>query len=113
MKLEARKRLEKRIVKRVVRDLLAAGYEITVNNGGDSNEILYSTDFKAITAVLFATDSEHLLVRKAEGGVSFVYVSFVYLVYGNDGYDVVNDYGVSLEPVMGPINQWIDRMELR
>jgi hypothetical protein len=108
MKIERRIALEKRIVRRLVRDLLAAGYSISVNNGGDENEIPYSRDYSQIAAALFATDDEHLLTRRPDG-----HNSFVYLVYGNDGYDVVNDYGTSLEPMMGPINEWCDRMELR
>jgi hypothetical protein len=28
---------------------------------------------------------------------------------GNDGWDVINDYGVSLEPIMKPIDDWINK----
>ena len=31
--------------------------------------------------------------------------SFVYFVYGNDPEEVVCDYGVSLEPVLGPLTE--------
>ena len=112
MKLEARINLEKRIARRVVRDLLAAGYEITVNNGGDKNEIPYSQDFREIINAMFATDEEHLIVRTwiDFGGTRQGQQSFVFFVYGNDGWDVVNDYGVSLEPIMKPINDWTDRL---
>jgi hypothetical protein len=104
MKLETRIMIEKRIARRVVRDLLAAGYELTVDNGGDEAEIPWSRDFKTVVGAMFATDEETLVARK-EGGRSFVY-----FVYGNDGWDVVNDYGVSLEPVMAPINAYADTL---
>lgn len=107
MNLEHRIQLERRIVRRIVRGLLAAGYEITVNNGGDDNEIPYSRSFAQITAALFATDDEHLIVRKDGHG------SFVYLVYGNSGWDVINDYGLSLEPVLASINEWTDKLSLK
>jgi hypothetical protein len=107
MKIENRIALEKRIVRRLVRDLVAAGYEITVDNGGDEYEIPFSRSTTQITAALFATDDENLIVRK-DGKTRFVH-----LVYGNDGYDVIADYNVSLEPVMEPIQQWIDQLEVR
>src|SRR5258706_9223571 len=116
MNLERRIQLEKRIARRVVRDLLAAGYVITVNNGGDKNEIPYSQDFSEITKAMFATDEEHLLVAKwgqdVDTGKRYLdETSFVFFVYGNDGWDVVNDYGTNLEPVMEPINRWCDRLQ--
>ena len=38
-------------------------------------------------------------------------VSFVFFVYGNEGWEVVNDYGVSLEAAMAPINKWCEALE--
>jgi hypothetical protein len=106
MTIQSRIKLEKRIVRKLVKALLASGYELTVNNGGDENEIPWTSSFKAVTDALFATDSEHLLTRK-DGRQSFVY-----LVYGNDGYDAVVDYGVSLDPIVGPINNWACELEV-
>jgi hypothetical protein len=113
MNLERRIQLEKRIARRVVRDLLAAGYVITVNNGGDENEIPYSQDYSEIIKAMFATDEEHLITRIPYefGGTVRIKESFVFFVYGNDGWDVVNDYGTSLEPVMEPINRWCDQLQ--
>lgn len=37
--------------------------------------------------------------------------SFVFLVFGNDGWDSVNDYGVSLEHVMEPFSAWCEQQE--
>ena len=31
--------------------------------------------------------------------------AWVFLVYGNDGWDVIADYNVSLEPLLEPINK--------
>jgi hypothetical protein len=104
MNLKTRIEIEKRIARRVVRELLAAGYELTVNNGGeyDEIEIPWSRDFTTIVGAMFATDEEYLYARKGK------LASFVRFVYGNDGWDVINDYGMSLEPVMAPINQYAD-----
>lgn len=110
MKLETRIKLEHQIVRRIVRDLLAAGYELTVNNGGEENEIPWSRNFSEIASALFATDDEHILTRKI-GEQTQTGSSFVYLVYGNDAWEVVNDYGMSLEHVMGGINKYCERLE--
>jgi hypothetical protein len=110
MKLETRINVERRIVRRVVRALLAADYEITVDNGDDDYEIPWSRDFKVVNAALFATDEEHLLVRKTVG--ADLKNSFVFLVYGNDGWDVICDYGLSLDPIIEPIQDWIDNNPL-
>jgi hypothetical protein len=34
----------------------------------------------------------------------------VRFVYGNDGYDVINDYTVDLEDVLKSVNEYADRM---
>jgi len=101
--------IERRVVRRIVRALLAAGYEVSVNNGGDYNEIPYTKDFELINKTLFATDEEHILCRLVKNA-EIIKTSFVFLVYGNSGWDVVNDYGTSLEPVMEPINRWADEL---
>jgi hypothetical protein len=107
MNLQARIELEKRIARKVVRALLAAGYEITVNNGGDDDEIPYSSDFAQIIGAMFATDEECLRTCKDD------HYSFVRFVYGNDGWDVVNDYGTSLQDVMEPINEYCEKIAAR
>lgn len=103
MKLETRIQIEKRIARKVVRALLAAGYELSVNNGGDENEIPFTKSFGQVTGAMFATDDEYLQAR----GPS---TSFVHFVYGNDGYDVIADYGMSLEPIMAPIDEYCSKV---
>jgi hypothetical protein len=108
MKLESRIQIEKRIARRVVRALLAAGYDITVNNGGDEDEIPYSASFKQITEAMFATDDERLYLRRDGRNQGWVW-----LVYGNDGYDVICDYTTNLSPVIEPIEAYIDAQEVK
>jgi len=106
--LQKRINVEKRIVRKLVRDLLAAGYELAVTyDGAEFNP--WSQDFKTVTSNLFACDEEWLLTRKHGASPER---SFVCLVYGNDGWDVIADYGLSLEPVLAPINAWTDTLSL-
>lgn len=92
-----------------MRDLLAAGYEVAVHNGGKTYEVDFTTNYTAIAAGLFHCDEEHLCTRKIDQ-YPVPTQSFIYLVYGNSGWDVVCDWGLSLDHVMGPINDYIDRL---
>jgi hypothetical protein len=103
MKLETRIALEKKIVRKTVRELLAAGYEIAVDNGEE--QLPYTTHYSSITSALFSTDEVLLIARKGDQ------TSFVYLVYGNDGYDVINDYGMTLAPIMSVISRYVDKLD--
>lgn len=99
--------MEMDIAKRVVDGLLAAGYEVSVD---DSEEIVLhrSRDAAAILAAMRSTDEDYLLARPA--GHPEARARVVRFVYGNDGWDVVCDYHTSLEPVMAPINEYADRL---
>ena len=90
MNVEQRQAIEKRIVKKVIEDGLAAGYELAVDNGGDGFEYC-GADKKRLLEELFATDEEYLWFFK-DGKAA----GRVYLVYGNDGWDVIADNSLSL-----------------
>ena len=108
MDVKKRQQIEKTIARRVVTDLLAAGYELGVNDG-ENVDVHHSTDQKKILAAMFLTDEDWLLVyepkEKCDPGrynpkntTSNYWVRFV---YGNDGWDVICDYTTTLEPVIG------------
>lgn len=94
--------IEFKIVRETARQLLAAGYLISVNDGEDTT-LENSADLEAILGAVMTTDEDYFIARK-KGAVS----SFVRFIYGNDGEDVINDYGCSLEPVMLEIEAYID-----
>lgn len=103
--VKSRQRIERTIARRVVLDAIAAGFALNVNNGGDTSELpAPSKKVKEVLAAMFATDDEHLLLYKDDKRVGWVY-----LVYGNDGWDVVSDYTVNLEKVMEGANQLADK----
>lgn len=80
-----RQRIERSIVRQIVKDALASGYSISLDNG-DGPE-LTNDKLRGIMHQMFATDEERLYLYK-DGCCK----SWVYLVYGNDGYDVICDY---------------------
>ena len=97
--------IERMIVKRIVLDAVKAGYALNINNGGDTNEMPNpSVKVKNILDNMFATSDERLLFYKDNK-----MIGWVYLVYGNDGPDVVNDYTTNLESVMTGANKLANR----
>jgi hypothetical protein len=106
--LSKRQKAERSIVRRFVTDAIKVGYLLNVNNGGESYELSAPTNEpKVILEALFATDEEHLYCFHPDQPRPF---GFVYLVYGNDGYNVISDYSVNLESVMDGANKMADRM---
>ena len=99
----ARIGVERKIVLMCAKSLIAKGYSIAVNDGCETTTN-YTGDIAVIEAALFTTDEDYLLTHK-RGCVA----SFVRFVYGNSGPDVINDYGMSLEPVMEAVNAFADR----
>lgn len=90
-----KKEMEAAIVRNAVHELLDHGFTLSVDNGGDDYEIDRSTDAEAIIAELGHTDEDRLLARTGD-----VIKGWVHFVYGNDGYDVICDMTVSLEPYL-------------
>lgn len=100
--VKARQRVEQTIALVTAQALLDAGYSLGVNDG-EEQTLQYSRNIEAIQAALFTTDEAWLLVFTADRKPSkdnrpdF----WVRLVYGNDGWDVINDYSVMLDRVIG------------
>jgi hypothetical protein len=103
----ARLRMERRIVRKIAQAMLAAGYSVTVNDG-EELALVRSRKLSEIMEACFSVDEEHLIAYRADGSR----VGFVFLVYGNSGFDVVNDYSMALEDLMKPINDYADEQEM-
>ena len=89
-----RRRMEYAVLRRFCLDAIAAGYTLSLHNGEDWCVKKVKTAKEVLDAA-FSVDEERLYVfdgDKRLGGV--------FLVYGNDGYDVICDYHTSLEPLM-------------
>lgn len=101
-----RQAIELQVVNALLTSALAHGYAVSVDNGGDEFEISDSTNREDILKVMFDTDDEYLhfsLNGKRKG--------WVWLVYGEDGWDVICDYTTNLdEDVMKPVNELVDKL---
>ena len=98
---------ERRVVNRTIKELLKAGYTLSVDNGGDDLEVFKSTSFREVSQAMMQVDDERLIARK--DGRNHV----VYFVYGNDAWEVINDYSVRLDDVLAPVWELTRKLEER
>lgn len=104
MKVERRLKIEKQIREKLVDELLADGYRLSIDNGEDITP--YMTDAAYIKEILGAVDEEHIFAKR---GPKENYM--VFLVYGNSGYDVICDYSCALEYIVEKLNPLIETFE--
>lgn len=99
--VKARQRIEQTIALTAAQALLDAGYSLGVNDGEDIT-IHHSRNLDKIQAALFTTDDDYLYVYvKGTNPKDTRPDYWVRFVYGNDGWDVISDYTVHLESVIG------------
>lgn len=103
MSIRMRQHVERLIARRLILDGLRAGYTISVDNGEDG-ATMPAQNVTAIMAIMFETDEEYLIFQKTNG-----FRGWVRLIYGNDGWDVINDYTVNLDHIMGGANALADK----
>lgn len=102
-----RQRIERAIVRRVVKDALAAGYALDVDDGGEELAATGVTTVQAAMDALMNTDQDDLyLTRDGKR-------SWVRFVYGNDGWDVISDYSVNIEAVLAGAEALAGKLEAR
>ena len=89
--------IEKRIVNVVIDELLAKDYSISVNDGEETT-LRNSQDKEQILSFMFTTDEDRLLTYSPDDERGWVL-----FLYGN-GIDVMSDYTVNLNDVVGHID---------
>jgi hypothetical protein len=107
MTVKIRQKIEREIITQFVKDALSAGYRLAVSleRGYDVEDMLLgSTDQKKIVDEAMSGDEAHIFVQPATGPTvednSVVSIGWVYVVLGNDGYDVISDYTTNLEALL-------------
>lgn len=103
-----RMRVEADIMKRTVEALLLAGHTLSVIDYGDGPEAPTGPIGTAaeIMDLLHLSDDERVYWRRPDD----LGLSWVYFVYGNDGWDVLADYTTDLEKVLAPVNAYADTL---
>jgi len=107
---DRRLELEMSIIRRLVKDALALGYTVSVCDGEEWT-VKRSTKPGEILAAVRTTDEDYLAFRTADG----TYVGKVFLVYGNEPYEVISDYSANeaTEALLKGANTLADRIEER
>ena len=95
--------IERRIVTALIDRALAEGYELSVDDGAFKHP--WTTDRAEVIDNIMEADEDRLYLRK-DG-----HTAWVYLVYGNSGWDVICDYHTRLEALLEPINTLTDNLE--
>lgn len=95
MKLSNRRRIERAITSRFIRDCIKAGYRIGVQ---DHNEVMREPDQNAreILALAMDLDEVHLAIHEPDSKSTLPF-GWAFFVYGNDGWDALCDYTCNLE----------------
>jgi hypothetical protein len=95
------KEMDEQIVRKVVTDAIGAGYVLTVDDYGVKN----SNDVESIISDLHAVDQAGLLFIK--DGRQIGWVNFI---FGECGWDVIQDYTTNLEDVLKGATELADQL---
>ena len=87
MTIERRIEIERLIVKKICDNAVTKGYMVSLHDG-ECYVVKRTRDVAKIMENMMATDEESLIIRNANG----IRLGSVFLVYGNTGWDVINDY---------------------
>ena len=106
--------LEIQVMQLTIKTFLEAGFALSVFDG-EEYPVFGSTDAEKIFEAMYSTYQDYLMVHKIvdrnvtdQEGQAF---GRLFFVYGNDGWDVINDHTVNLEPWMAPIENLIDQLQ--
>ena len=104
---ENAKKMENTIIRVFIREALQRGYSLTVHTYGE-DEITRSRQINKITNALRATDYDYLQVHDGTD-----YIGSVFLVWGNEPWEVISDYSISLEEMVEPAMKKAEEIEMR
>jgi len=108
--VRARQTMERAVIRTLAQSLLDAGFSLRVWEGEDWAGPL-TTSRDRIMADIMSVDEEYLYVYRGDGENRPARIGVLFLVYGNDGYDVISDYSTNLEPFLAPVHKLIEELE--
>jgi hypothetical protein len=98
---------EAKIVRQCIADLLAAGFALSVWDGG-ATTVRLSVDAAVIFAALGTTDDDELTAYSLVNDERQGWVQFV---YGNEPGVVISDYTTNLETILAPTMALAESLE--
>ena len=110
MNVKMRQEVERKIASRLVKDILKAGYTILIDNGGAPEECTGPFGkYRQVMAEMFLADWDRLYLYRPGKDAKEGHYGWVFLVYGNDGYDVISDYTCNLRKLLAGAEGVADR----
>ncbi len=105
MSTDERQQAEQQIAREAVSGITESGFRVSVNDG-EATVLSKSDDVEAILDAMFSTDQDILTVYSPADvpGAPWTRLGFVQFIYGNDGWDVIADNSLSLEPCLKKAN---------
>ena len=88
-----------KIITRLLEDVLAAGWLVSIDIGEDTLELERSADREHILSLLNATGQDLLILSRPENPGDLTGPA-ICLVYGNDPHEVISDYSTSIAPLL-------------
>jgi len=117
MNIENIARIERSIVKTIIQDALDFGYVVMHHNGEEATITVHPSDDreKAVSDIMDEIrqcDEEQLIFSDPKDWPG-KRVGFVFLVYGNDGYDVICDHTDSeeMDQILAGANELASKYE--
>jgi hypothetical protein len=103
--------VERAVIRRAATDILAAGCAITVFDGEDVS-VMKTRDLGEVMDGICACDEEWLRVYEPTGDEAkpWKHLGNIFLVFGNEGWDVLADYHMTLEPLLAGANEFADTL---
>ena len=108
--IKRRIRMEAAIGKCLVKSLLEAGFALADGQADDdAPEAKPTTSFAAVMRWMGECDEDRVLVYRTKTDERPI--GWVYLIYGNSGWDVVNDYTTNIADQMKQANELANRLD--
>lgn len=120
LNVEQRQEIERKVVRKLIRDMQARGWIITrINDGGDPDEDTISPNETEAMDTVFSVDISTIYFHKTfPFGKPNGMTHFAQIVLGNDGWDCIADHSCGsrhqlddFEETMNKIQAWIDASE--
>lgn len=114
-KIRARQTMERAVIRHACTALIAAGCYLRVDNG---EELVtpHTNKLNEVMDAIMQTDEEHIHVYKRHGvvhkkhGFEFNKLGWIFLVYGNAGWEVIADHTVSLGELLASTDAYTDQL---
>lgn len=104
---ETPRKLENTIIRVFIREALQRGHTITVTTD-DGDELTRSNQINKIVDALRSTDYDSLRVHNGDK-----YIGGMLLVWGNDPWEVISDYSISVEEMVEPAMEKSREIEMQ